>query len=615
MPEFGGSGRANQGLWHTEGGGSTMYESFFGFKEKPFNITPDPRFLYLSEKHREALAHLVHGVKEKQGFVVLSGEVGTGKTTIVRALLERMDENYQFAYILNPNLPVTDFLRYICHDFGLQANDGSKIDYLIKLHDFLIESHNDGKTSCLIIDEGQNIDPSVFEEIRMLTNLETSNQRLFQIFLVGQPELNSILEQTELWQLKQRISTRYHLLPLDELETREYIQTRMRIAGAKRLNCFTQGAIQRIYGYSQGVPRLINTICNNSLLSGYAKDTPIINEKMIRECATDLRLDRVPKDHKLLGKTNRGSQGKRSLAYGFAAIILAGLLGLGTGSFFWTKSGVPLDLSKAAVAIWNLFQGSHKVEATGIILEKGGRTDGEERIIAPQVDSDPALPVGAQISGPNSATESQDEPTEENGTFGAIQTTGLVEAEAVRTSLLEAIERSKDKELFEVANGPESSEIRIVIARKGDTISQIIFREFGRVDAHLLQATQRLNPAIEDLDQIFVGQKVSLPADPRKLYENPGLQSYFSVHVASFKKFDQADEMFAGLMEIGEKPTIIPVKIQGRGWYRVTIGEHKSFRGASRQARELIQRGEYSYAEPIKVPELKQLTIDSSATK
>jgi type II secretory pathway predicted ATPase ExeA len=267
-----------------------MYEPFFGFREKPFNLTPDPRFLYLGENHKEALARLVYGVKERRGFVVLSGEVGTGKTTIVRALLEQLDESHQIAYILYPKLSDMDFLVLVCEDLGLEVSRHSKAVILRDLHDFLLESHQHEKTTTLIIDEAQNLDPPLLEEIRLLTNLETRDCKLLQVFLIGQPELNDHLERRDLWQLKQRISVRFHLLPLDQGETEQYVRTRLMIAGAPRLDLFTEPAIRRIHAYSGGIPRLINNICDKALLTAFSTDRRTIDEEIVHECVDLLRL-------------------------------------------------------------------------------------------------------------------------------------------------------------------------------------------------------------------------------------------------------------------------------------------------------------------------------------
>ena len=338
-----------------------MYESFFGFKEKPFNDAPDPSFLYLSNKHKEALALLTYGIKERKGFVVLSGEVGTGKTTILRAFIKQLDPNSRVAYVFSTKLSALEFLRFICHDFGFQVNGNSKIDYATKLFDFLIKSYYEGKTTTLIVDEAQYLDISLFEEIRMLTNYESSSQKLLQVFLVGQPELNDHLERDELWQLKQRISSRYHLYPLDRQETREYIQTRMRIAGATRLDCFTDGAIQKIYKHSQGIPRLINNICDNALLAGYALDMPVINEKIIRESVADLKLNRIPKNYKTHKKT-RSNHERRFFVYAIFIIILIGILAQGIVFFLLRNQ----SSSRRYETDQSFFQRNQKSEANDV---------------------------------------------------------------------------------------------------------------------------------------------------------------------------------------------------------------------------------------------------------
>ena len=291
------------------------YKSFFGFSEAPFAEEPNPRFLFLSEKHREALAQLVYGFTERKGFVVLSGESGIGKTTIIRALIERLDENAQVAYMLEPRLSITGFFRDLCDHFGIEVKGGSKIDYLTKLHDFLLDSHQRGKTTTLIVDGAQILNALLFEEIRMLTNLETSSQKLIQIFLVGRPELDELLDQRELRQLRQRISLRYRLVPLDCEETKAYIQNRITIAGAQNLNCFTEMALQKIYTFSRGVPGLINTICDKSLSLGHERNTRFIDENIVQDSAADLNLTRIPSDQGPVDEEPGIRVARRSMAY------------------------------------------------------------------------------------------------------------------------------------------------------------------------------------------------------------------------------------------------------------------------------------------------------------
>ena len=275
-----------------EGGGEGkkgfMYNKFYGFKEKPFEITPDPKFLYLSENHKEALSTLTYAIRERKGFTVITGEVGTGKTILIQTLLSKLNGNARTAYLFNPRLDSTDFLQYICEDLGLKGEKRSKGEYLAQLHHFLMDCYSRNENVVLIIDEAQNLDPVLLEEIRLLSNLETPKSKLLHVILMGQPELDTILNDRQYRQLKQRVSLRYHIHPLKKEETKEYIEQRLRTAGAIRLNYFSPKAIHEIYRYSKGIPRLINVLCDNALLLGYAIDEKVVGKLMIREVIRDL---------------------------------------------------------------------------------------------------------------------------------------------------------------------------------------------------------------------------------------------------------------------------------------------------------------------------------------
>jgi general secretion pathway protein A len=265
-----------------------MYTKFYGLKEQPFEITPNPSFLYLSENHREALAHLTYAVKGRKGFTVITGEVGTGKTTLIQALLSKLNGSAKTAYVFNPNLGTTDFLHYICEDFGLNVKKGTKGQYLSQLHNFLMGCHSRNENVVLIIDEAQGLGPELLEEVRLLTNLETPRSKLLQVILMGQPELNDILNQRQFRQLKQRVSLRYNMRPLNKEEMNEYIKRRLRLAGASDPHFFTPKALNKIYRYSNGIPRLVNIVCDNALLTGYATDQAIIGDRIIREVTRNL---------------------------------------------------------------------------------------------------------------------------------------------------------------------------------------------------------------------------------------------------------------------------------------------------------------------------------------
>jgi len=267
-----------------------MYASFFGLNEKPFAITPDPRYLFMSERHGEALAHLVYGVTESGGFVQLTGEVGTGKTTLVRTLLQnKLPNNADVAVVLNPRLSVLEFLETICEELHILApeNRGSVKALVDSLNQQLLKAHADGRRVILVVDEAQNLSRDVLEQVRLLTNLETTKQKLLQIILIGQPELRDLLARDDLRQLAQRITGRYHLEPLSRDETALYIEHRLRVAGALG-EVFESAAKREVYRLTQGVPRLINVICDRALLGAYSKETRRVNRRLVQRAAAEI---------------------------------------------------------------------------------------------------------------------------------------------------------------------------------------------------------------------------------------------------------------------------------------------------------------------------------------
>lgn len=269
-----------------------MYKDFFGLKEKPFNVTADPNFLFFSKKHREAFDYLLYGIKERKGFLEITGEIGTGKTTLCRALITRLDEKAKTAFVLNSNLPEVQLLSAIAGDFGLSVRPKTKINLLSELNRYLIERLKEGDNVVLIIDEAQNLKAAQLEQIRLLSNLETEKNKLIQIILVGQPELKEKLNSPELEQLRQRIAVRYHILPLERVEVDLYIYHRLQVAGSDGSIRFEPRAIDQIYEYSEGIPRLINLLCDKALLLGFVTETKNISADMITRSVEEIE-DRV----------------------------------------------------------------------------------------------------------------------------------------------------------------------------------------------------------------------------------------------------------------------------------------------------------------------------------
>ena len=260
-----------------------MYLQFYGLRETPFSPTPDPKFLFQSSRHREALAQLMYGVRERKGFIVLTGEIGTGKTTLLRTLLERVDRDTHVAYVHNSALGIEGLLEYILHDWGVKSDATSHAQRLFALNEFLIDQHRQRQSPILVIDEAQNLSVPTLEAVRLLSNFETASAKLMQILLVGQPELRDKLNSPELRQLKQRMGLRCHIGPLSPEETRLYVRHRLRIAGAADAGIFTDAAIQRIAEYSRGTPRVINIVCDHCLLSGFADSKRRIDTTGVEE--------------------------------------------------------------------------------------------------------------------------------------------------------------------------------------------------------------------------------------------------------------------------------------------------------------------------------------------
>jgi general secretion pathway protein A len=285
-----------------------MYKQFYGLTKSPFEISPDPKFYCPTPLHNEALASLLYGIRKRKGFVVATGEVGTGKTLLVQCVMQWLNKSQiAFSHIFNPRLSVIEFLQYFSADLGLPSAMKNKSELLIQLNQYLIGRYRRGSTTVLIVDEGQLLDWEVLEEIRLLTNLETFQQKLLQIILIGQPELEEKLDSSNLRQLKQRIACRCRLEPLSQEEVKKYVYRRLEVAGARSqaTELFPEATLVRILRYSKGIPRLVNTICESALITGYARQVRSITPEIIDQVATDARLERTAQStpvHKTLDR-------------------------------------------------------------------------------------------------------------------------------------------------------------------------------------------------------------------------------------------------------------------------------------------------------------------------
>jgi general secretion pathway protein A len=304
-----------------------MYKAFFDLKSNPFELPPDPAFLFTTKRHNEALAALYYGVRRHKGFVVVTGEVGTGKTLLLRCLLQLLAQSgdVAYAYLFNGLLSPKELLQYILADFGLNCSGKSKSELLIELSDFVITRGAKKLTTVVILDEAHLLSPAILEEVRLLTNLETTQEKLLQVVLVGQPELDQKLESTALRQLKQRIALRARLDPLDETETKGYIEKRLEIAGLnnRATQLFPDQTIAAVFRYSRGFPRLINTLCENSLVTAYARQLPRVLPAIVEEVAKEFHFN-APEDDIMFGPRD-GSELELGRSLGTRSIILPAL--------------------------------------------------------------------------------------------------------------------------------------------------------------------------------------------------------------------------------------------------------------------------------------------------
>ena len=277
-----------------------MYTEFYGLREKPFSLTPDPQFLFLSHSHREALAHVLYGIDQGEGFICLTGEVGTGKTTLCRTLLQRLGSGTEVAFLFNPPTSGDELLRAINQEFGLPAQDRNRVQLNDQLNEFLLVQKREGRRVLLIVDEAQTLTADTLEAVRLLSNLETSTSKLIQILLFGQPELDAVIDSPELRQLRQRISVRWSLEPMTARESRDYVHHRLRIAAGRDVDLFADQALQEIWRRTGGTPRLLNVLCDRALLAGYAEGASRIGREHVKQASREILSPRSTRDWRAL---------------------------------------------------------------------------------------------------------------------------------------------------------------------------------------------------------------------------------------------------------------------------------------------------------------------------
>lgn len=550
-----------------------MYTEFFNLKEKPFDLTPSTRFLYLGEGHKEALALLTYGVVERKGFILLTGEVGTGKTTMIQAFLANLDKNTHYVLLSNPLLSVEDFLYYLSISvFKNKSTFRSKAEFLIAFEGYLRECLQHQRNFLLLIDEAHKLSFDLLEEVRLLSNIETANQKLVNIFLVGQPELNEKLSDPVCRALVQRISIRYHIEPLGPEAVREYLETRLKLAGAANTNrIFPGDTIRAIHQFSEGYPRMINILADNAMLLGFSKGRKKITPPMVRECYEDLNLERFfptkTQEHQeviAINKKHTGNGGRvwkwaLALMFIMALIIISGDQGIMNPVMNWADSRFRsfVSTSTAVKPSEGREMVREDIRKADNVQVPGDRDTFKEMKNEKDKDNDEditLIPVDIKetVSQPSKNTQDQD--------------------------MGQAKESSNE-------TGRESS--RTITVKPGDSLAKLALSIYGRTDEKILKMLREHNPGIQDIHLIGVGQKIFFP--PLTGFARAPT---FTVHIASFQTFDPAQDLFIKLIKDGHEAYIMPVfsSLQGRQ-FQVTAGNFVGHKEADEFAHMMIRKG------------------------
>ncbi len=533
-----------------------MYTEFYNLKEKPFTLSPSSRFLYLGEVHKEALALLTYGVAERKGFTLLTGEVGTGKTTMINALLEKLGETTYCVHLSNPLLSANDFMNYLAASvFDSKIVFKSKTDFLIEFENFLKKCLQQQRNVILIVDEAHTLSFELLEEVRLLSNMETADEKLINIFLAGQPELNEKLSRPQCRALLQRINTRYHIRPLDQNSTREYILKRLGMAGAKN-KIFSKNVINAIYQYSKGYPRMINILADNVLLLGYSRGKKNISHSMVKECYEDLQLEgSFPKNH-----SPKLSDSEVKEQKGFKFI----------GPLKWATV---LMFILAALVVANSWYGEQRLSASADTLAK-------ERILAKENIIQRIQAAETYHLNTNKA----------QGPIG--ESTNKTPEEHQSTSLV----TQKDLGFNETKQEPAPQD-KTIIVKEGENLITLALKIYGQTNKKTLDLIQEHNPEIKDINNIAIGQEIIFP-----LVSTSDNGRTFTVHIASCKPFKNARKLFLELLEQSHEAYLIPVHSARKGkFFRISLGNFKSSQAANIYAKEILRNKVSDYAQVIRL--------------
>jgi general secretion pathway protein A len=570
-----------------------MYTEYFGFREKPFNVTPDSRFFYANSAYQEAYANLLYGIRERKGFVVLTGEVGTGKTTLLRRLMVNLEANVRFVFFYNTTLTFEELLRFTCTELGLTVKEQSRLEQIQALNTFLLGQLANGGTAALLIDEAQNLQDDVLENLRLLSNLEATGEKLLQIILVGQPELEAKLDQPALRQLKQRITLHCYLDRLKDPEVGDFISYRLRTAGYEGKDLFTPEAIQRVAAYSRGIPRLINIICDNALLIAYATTQKTIAAATINEVARDLRLTTtlqpivspIPQEQVATPYVPAVWEDTKERAPSFSPPKRRRVA--------WIGALTALFLIGGGAVVLSPLSGKDTPADLGSTV-KGLLNSVEKRLGIPEKVTSPPPPTstevnGKQDQGPELDAEKSNVPLPQQNSASSSLLADLDPQKNTRPlDFSPEVELKKEaastgegsiqfSDILPISFSADARKERLFVIRYGSTISSIAADAYGSNLFLGIDLLKEFNPHLENINWILAGQKLWLPPLTAETLLRKEEDGSYRFIVSSFRSQQKAQRLAREARAKGYDVSVTPRKISNDALlYRVEIENLKT---------------------------------------
>lgn len=623
-----------------------MYNSYFGFREKPFNVTPDPRFFYNNPVYQEAYASLLYGIRERKGFIVLTGEVGTGKTTILRRLMNNLEATVRSVFFYNTTLSFEELLSFTCDELGLRVEGEGRLQKIDALNEFLIEQLKKGGTGVLLVDEAQNLGEDVLENLRLLSNLETGSEKLLQIVLVGQPELENKLDQPQLRQVKQRIAVRYRLNRLKDREVGPYIDYRLRSIGYEHDDLFTPDGVRQIAFYSQGIPRLINIICDNALVIAYASSKKKVSADMIMEVSRDLRLGpevpgakvEIPKAK--VAPQNGNELGDKPVQPRSSRLAWAGVGG--TFLVFLLLGGAASVIDPVATKTHLSVLGFQVEELIGSVRESVEPLSQDLSTWLRGVGSSDAKPGKIRkISEFEPFAEPRQKPQSEDGRPSTADPGPLAMAEQVGTAIspefyIPQKYGAEEQTNSTILSSPQVSTatqarsstseshppsvVKGALAGKWNDRSTMIQygTTIGQIASHLYEANRILgmdlikeyNPQIEDLNWIFAGEGLRLPPLTKETLLRKRPDGSYHIILASFPNLTEADSFAHGIRKKGYEAVVTTRRVADNfSLYRVEIVGLKTIEAVNQAWETALANQWISLADSVREGKNQQATL------